>query len=69
VFADVGRTWGANTGGTPSLGVLKDVGFGLLLGQRRSALGNVLHVDVAVPLDGGSDIKKVQFLVSTQRSI
>jgi hypothetical protein len=28
----------------------------------------VLHVDVAVPLDGGSDIKKVQFLVSTQRS-
>jgi len=68
IFADVGRTWGANPGGTPSLGVLKDVGLGLRLGNSRSALGNVLHVDVAVPLDGGSDIRKVQFLVSTQRS-
>lgn len=68
IFADVGRTWGANPGGTPSMGLLKDVGFGLRLGNSRSALGNVLHLDVAVPLDGGSDIKNVQFLVSTQRS-
>ncbi|MEJ1966928.1 MAG: hypothetical protein WDO56_37475 [Gammaproteobacteria bacterium] len=68
VFADVGRTWGANPGGTPSRGILKDLGFGLRLGNSRSALGNVLHVDIAVPLDGGSDIQKVQFLVSTQRS-
>lgn len=68
IFADVGRTWGANPGGTPAQGVLKDVGFGLRLGNSRSALGNVLHLDVAVPLDGGSDIQKVQFLVSTQRS-
>jgi hemolysin activation/secretion protein len=68
LFADVGRAWGPNPGGTPSMGLLKDVGFGLRLGNSRSALGNVLHVDVAVPLDGGSDIKKVQFLVSTQRS-
>ena len=68
VFADVGRTWGPNPGGTPSQGVLKDVGFGLRLGNSRSALGNVLHVDIAFPLDGGSDIQKVQFLVSTQRS-
>lgn len=68
IFTDVGGTWGSNPGGTPSLGVLKDVGFGLRLGNSRSALGNVLHVDIAVPLDGGHDIKKVQFLVSTQRS-
>ena len=68
IFADVGRTWGANAGGTASLGLLKDVGFGLRLGNSRSALGNVLHIDVAVPLDGGSGIKKLQFLVSTQRS-
>ena len=68
IFADVGRTWGANAGGTPSQGLLKDVGFGLRLGNHRSALGNVLHVDIAFPLDGGSDIKKVQFLVQTQQS-
>jgi outer membrane protein assembly factor BamA len=67
IFTDVGRTWGPNEGGTPSLGVLKDVGFGLRLGNSRSALGNVLHVDIAFPLDGGSDIKKLQFLVQTQQ--
>ncbi len=50
------------------MGVLKDVGVGLRSGNSRSALGNVLHVDIAVPLDGGSDIRQVQFLVSTQRS-
>jgi hypothetical protein len=51
-----------------SLGLQKDVGFGLRLGNSRSALGNVLHVDVAFPLDRGQDVKGVQFLVSTQRS-
>jgi outer membrane protein assembly factor BamA len=68
VFADIGSTWGANPGGTPSQGVLKDVGFGLRLGNSRSALGNVLHLDVAAPLDGDTSLQKLQFLVSTQRS-
>jgi hypothetical protein len=72
IFADAGRTWGPNPGGMASLGLQKDVGFGLRLGNSRSALGNVLHVDVAFPLDRGQgvnqDVKGVQFLVSTQRS-
>ena len=51
-----------------SQGLLKDVGFGLRLGNSRSALGNVLHLDVAFPLDGDSSIDSVQFLVETQRS-
>ena len=67
-FFDMGRTWGANPAGTPSQGVLKDVGLGLRLGNSRSALGNVLHVDVAFPLDGDPSIKKVQFLIETHRS-
>ena len=68
VFYDMGRTWGANPAGTPSQGLLKDMGFGLRLGNSRSALGNVLHLDVAFPLDGDKSISKVQFLVETQRS-
>jgi outer membrane protein assembly factor BamA len=68
VFADVGRTWGPNPLGPPSLGVLKDVGFGLRLGNTRSALGNVLHIDVAFPLDGDPSIKSVQFVVETKAS-
>lgn len=68
IFADMGRSIGSNPFGSPSLGVLKDVGFGLRLGNSRSGLGNMLHIDVAFPLDGDSSIKKVQFLVETKRS-
>jgi outer membrane protein assembly factor BamA len=68
VFADVGRTWGDDHLGTPNLGLLKDVGFGLRLGNARSALGNVLHLDVAFPLDGEASIRDVQILLKTHRS-
>lgn len=68
VFFDAGRTWGDNPLGTPSLGLLKDIGVGLRLGNSRSALGNILHIDIALPLDGGHDIGKLQFLVETKRT-
>lgn len=68
VFFDMGRTWGRGNGAASNEGMLKDVGFGLRLGQSRSAFGNVIHVDVAVPLDGDPSISKVQFLVQTKRS-
>lgn len=68
VFFDAGRTSGDDPSGTRSEGLLKDVGFGLRLGNSRSALGNVLHIDVAFPLDGDSSIDSVQFLVETHRS-
>ena len=42
------------------------MGFGLRLGNARSGLGNVIHVDLAFPLDGDSSIQKVQFLVQTE---
>jgi outer membrane protein assembly factor BamA len=73
VFFDAGRTWGtdpyalADGSGEP-LGWLRDVGVGLRLGSARSGLGNVLHIDVACPLDGGKDIDSVQFLIETRRS-
>lgn len=67
-FIDVGGTWGSNPFGTRSQGALKDIGVGLRLGNSRSALGNVLHIDVAFPLDGDSSIDNMQFLVSTKRS-
>jgi outer membrane protein assembly factor BamA len=65
-FVDVGRTWGQGEVNTPSQGWLKDIGFGLRLGSTRSGLGNVIHVDLAFPLDGGSDIKNVQLLIETK---
>jgi hemolysin activation/secretion protein len=68
VFYDMGATWGRDPLGTPSQGLLRDVGFGLRLGNSRSALGNVVHVDVAFPLDGDSSIQNVQFLIETKKS-
>jgi hypothetical protein len=69
VFFDVGRAFGRSPlGPAEDFGLLKDVGFGLRLGTTRSALGNVLHIDVAFPLDGGPAIDDVQLLVQTKRS-
>jgi len=68
VFADVGRTWGSGVIGNSDPGLLKDVGFGLRLGNTRSGLGNVLHVDFAFPLSDVAGIQKFQFLVQTMQS-
>ena len=67
-FFDAGRTWGRDPFAAGSGGWLKDVGIGLRLGSARSGLGNVLHVDLAFPLDGGRDLDSVQLLVETKRS-
>jgi hypothetical protein len=49
-------------------GWLKNFGLGLRLGSARSGLGNVLHIDLAFPLDRASDIDSIQLLVETRRS-
>ncbi len=69
IFIDAGETWGESAfGPTQGLGVLKDVGFGLRLGNTRTGLANVVHLDIAFPLDGDPSINKVQFLVKTKAS-
>jgi len=66
VFFDAGRVWGGAPLAAPNLGLLKDAGFGLRFGNARSGLGNVVHVDLAFPLNAPPGIKKVQFLVQTE---
>lgn len=69
VFFDAGQAWGGSAfGPTENLGLLKDVGVGLRFGSTRSALGNVLHVDLAFPLDGPGSIQNVQLLIQTKGS-
>jgi len=68
IFADVGRTWGSGVIGNSDPGLLKDVGFGLRLGNSRTGLGNVLHIDLAFPLNNINGIQRVQFLVQTMQS-
>jgi len=67
-FADVGRAWGSDPVSPPPDGWLADVGVGLRLGNLRSGLGNVLHLDIAMPLNGPADLKNLQFLVETRKS-
>jgi hypothetical protein len=67
-FADVGRTWGSGVVGNSDLGLLSDVGLGLRLGNARSGLGNVLHLDIALPLKEVPGNHKIQLLVQTMQS-
>jgi outer membrane protein assembly factor BamA len=68
IFADVGRTWGSGVIGNSDPGLLRDVGFGLRIGNTRSGLGNVLHIDFAFPLNHIPGIQPFQFLVQTMQS-
>lgn len=68
VFFDAGRAWGRDEYAAAPSGWLKDVGVGLRLGSARSGLGNVLHIDLAMPLDRDDDIDSLQLLIETRKS-
>lgn len=67
-FLDAGRAWGGDNINTGNPGWLSNAGFGLRIVSARAAFSNVLHVDIAFPLNATPDVKKVQFLVKTQTS-
>ena len=68
IFADAGGALGDNPYGSQPRGVLTDVGIGLRLGNSRTALGNVLHVDLAFPLNGDRSISNMQLVIETKSS-
>ena len=68
VFFDAGRTWGTNPLGNGGLGLLKDVGFGLRIGNSRSGIGRMTHIDIAFPLDGEQSIGNAQLLIELKQS-
>jgi outer membrane protein assembly factor BamA len=69
VFYDGGRAWGGSNPNTANPGWLNNVGFGLRLLTDRSSVGNVLHIDVAFPLNREPGIDPVQLLVYTKVSL
>jgi outer membrane protein assembly factor BamA len=66
VFYDLGKAGGGPNSNTEHTGWLDDVGIGLRILNARTAFGNVLHIDLAFPLNYDPSIKRVQFLVQTQ---
>jgi len=67
-FVDVGRAWGGANPNTVAPGWLGNAGVGLRIVSTRAAFSNVLHVDLAFPIDADAAVKKVQFLVKTRAS-
>ena len=68
VFYDVGRAWGGPNQNTVNPGWLNDVGFGLRILNDRASFGNVLHIDIAFPLNPDPSIQSPQFLVKSYLS-
>lgn len=68
IFFDAGRAWGQDEYAAAPAGWLQDVGVGLRLGSARSALGNVLHIDLAMPLNRPNGIDSLQLLIETKKS-
>lgn len=66
VFFDYGRAWGGPNQNLSNPGWLADAGLGLRLAFDRAAFSNVLHADIAVPLNRSNDIKSTQFVVRTE---
>jgi outer membrane protein assembly factor BamA len=66
-FFDAGRAWGGTNTNSANPGWLSDVGIGLRFVNDRSAFGNVLHIDLAFPLNRGDpNLRKWQFSVQTK---
>ena len=65
VFYDIGRAWGGPFQNPVNPGWLSDVGFGLRILSARASFGNVVHADIAFPLNPDPNIRSMQFLVKT----
>ena len=69
IFYDVGRAWGGKFGqGEANPGWLSDFGVGLRILSTRSSFGNVIHMDLAFPVQTGPGIDPVQFVFKTRAS-
>lgn len=60
VFFDAGKAWGLNDGSHNRL--LSNVGFGLRFSSSKVRVGNVVHIDVAMPITERGDDGGVQLL-------
>ncbi len=67
LFFDAGRTWGSNPVSSDNLGLQKDIGIGLRLGKTRMGVNDIIHIDLAFPLDGDNSIKNVQLVIETKK--
>lgn len=65
LFVDVGKAWGLPN--EPASPLLSDVGFGLRFSSTKVRIGNVVHVDVAMPTSAKAGLDKYQLTIGTQQ--
>lgn len=58
-FADVARAWDNDNSSQSNL--LSDIGFGLRFSSSKVRVGNVAHLDIAMPLNDKSKVDSYQF--------
>jgi hemolysin activation/secretion protein len=65
-FFDAGRVSGRDPRASAPLGMLYDAGVGLRLTVPRSSRGQIVHVDLAFPINAPPTIDNVQLIVETK---
>jgi len=65
-FFDAGRVSGRDPRASTPLGMLYDAGFGLRLTSPRASRGQIVHVDLAFPINAPPTIDNVQLIVETK---
>jgi outer membrane protein assembly factor BamA len=68
VFVDVGRAWDGPHVNAANPGWLADAGIGLRISSVRVSTKDVLHIDLAFPINAPADIEKVQLLIKGKTS-
>lgn len=73
LFYDQGRAWGDSLMPQTQTGQLRDLGIGLRIsgtrnGNRDEGAHNVLHLDLATPLDGDSNLSRLQWIVKVRQN-
>jgi outer membrane protein assembly factor BamA len=69
VFADIGRVGGRDPRASSSRGTLSNVGAGLRLSSPRASGRNVVHIDLAFPVnEDDPTVDEAQFVIETKRS-
>ncbi|HOY22564.1 MAG TPA: BamA/TamA family outer membrane protein [Cellvibrio sp.] len=61
VFFDAGKAWGLPS--EPKAPLLSNVGIGLRLSSTKVRIGNIIHVDVAMPTSASEGLSKYQLTI------
>ncbi|RYZ93352.1 MAG: hypothetical protein EOO68_21840, partial [Moraxellaceae bacterium] len=61
VFFDAGKAWGLPN--EPESPLLSDVGIGLRFSSTKVRIGNVIHIDVAMPTKSQDGLSKYQLTI------